>query len=148
MLSLYLIAWIANPPPPIPIRVVVSSSYSGADSTQSWQIKGFSELIKNRFLSSQKAFVVMTDDYCPVLDIDGKTDQEIKDNAVRARATWIVNFKPENHSVSVEVLKRSGKTFKLKSEFNTRMPSETRQKNLLNLSASNLEISAKRAMRL
>jgi tetratricopeptide (TPR) repeat protein len=119
ILSLYLIGWIANPPPPIPIRVVISTSFTDADPSQVWQIKGFSELIKKRLLSSPKPFVVMTDNYCPVLVLEGKTEQEINDNAVHSRATWIVHFRPEKGAVSVDVKKRSGAYFNLKADFNT-----------------------------
>ncbi len=119
LLGIYLIAWIANPPPPIPIRVVVSSSCHLADSIQSWHIKGLSEFTKDRVLSSQKAFVVLTGDYCPVLGMEQKTDRANFEGAIQAKASWVVHFKPEEGAVSVRVMKRSGSSFIQKGKFST-----------------------------
>lgn len=119
ILSLYFIAWFASPPPPIPIRLILSSSYLDADSTQAWQIKCLTELINDRLLSSRKAFVVMTDDYCPVLDIKEADNDALQDAAVRTRASWIVEFKPDKGGVLVTILKRSGRVFKVVNDFST-----------------------------
>ncbi len=116
---IYVGVWFIKPSPPIPERIVLYTA-PVENPQNSWMQRGIYETLKERISISSNPFVLLTQEYIPILKNDFDSEQDLYETAEKLNALWIISIKSgkdKSPGCVVNVSERSGDSFLQESKF-------------------------------